>query len=58
MDDEDEQEMYQRRLKKNLCELKVRDLSILQVQGVFTADESKSESKIYVQITENPKIEE
>jgi hypothetical protein len=29
MDDEDEQEMYQRRLKKNLSELKIRDLSIL-----------------------------
>ena len=33
LDDEDEIELYQRRLKKPLYDLKVRDLSILQVQA-------------------------
>lgn len=33
LDDEDEIELYQRRLKKPLYDLKLRDLSILQVQA-------------------------
>jgi hypothetical protein len=33
LDDEDEIELYQRRLKKPLYDLKVRDLSIIQVQA-------------------------
>jgi len=32
--DEDDQEIYNRRLAKPLSDLKIRDLSILNVQGV------------------------
>ena len=35
IDDEDEAEMYERRLKKDLHSLKVRDLSKMLVQGTF-----------------------
>jgi hypothetical protein len=35
LDDEDELELYQRRLKKSLFDLKIRDLSILQVQATL-----------------------
>jgi|LauGreDrversion4_2_1035121.scaffolds.fasta_scaffold31878_2 hypothetical protein len=33
--DEDEAEIYQKRMKKMLTDLKIRDLSIVQVQGVM-----------------------
>ena len=45
LDDEDELELYQRRLKKSLFDLKIRDLSILQVQANLNG---QSDSKIYV----------
>jgi hypothetical protein len=35
LDDEEELELYQRRLKKSLFDLKIRDLSILQVQATL-----------------------
>lgn len=50
LDDEDELELYERRLKKPLFDLKIRDLSILQVQATL---DGITDSKIYVQISEN-----
>jgi hypothetical protein len=49
--DEDEQEIYDRRLKKTLSELKIRDLAILQVQGVMEGDK---EVQVYAQMAEGP----
>jgi len=46
--DEDELEIYLKRMKRPLIDLKVRDLAILQVQGTLEG----KEVKIYTQITE------
>lgn len=49
--DEDELEIYLKRMKRPLSDLKVRDLAILQVQGTLEG----KEVKIYTQITEEAK---
>ncbi len=51
--DEDEAELYQRRLKRTLADLKVRDLSTFQVQG----RRDGQEIVIYVQVVENRGID-
>lgn len=48
LEDEDEAEMYQRRLKKALSTLKIKDLSKLLVQGTFP--DSSTDSQIYFEI--------
>jgi hypothetical protein len=45
--------MYSRRLKKSLSDLKIKDLSMLNVQGRLAAEEVS----IYIQIIENKEIE-
>ena len=49
--DDDELEIYLKRMKRSLMELKVRDLTIIQVQGTLEG----KEVKIYAQITEEAK---
>ena len=44
--DEDDMELYERRCKKSLSDLKFKDLSILSISGSF--NDSDQESSIYV----------
>ena len=53
--DEDEIEMYAKKLKKSLSELKIKDQSIISIQGT---DKEGNEQCIYVQIIENPELTE
>ena len=52
--EEDEGEIYERRKKRALAEIKVRDMAILQVHGVMGG----KEVKVYVQIDEDRGIKE
>jgi hypothetical protein len=52
--EEDEREIYQRRKKKTLGDLKVRDMAIVQVQAVM----DDKEVKVYVQIDEDKGLQE
>lgn len=44
--DEDDAEIYGKKLKKSLAELKFKDLTILHIHGSFL--DSSTETKIYV----------
>ena len=50
--DEDDQEMYNRRLPKTLFDLKIRDLSILSVQGTVES----VECTVSIQVFETPSL--
>lgn len=54
--DEDEAEMYERRLAKTLGALKVKDLSKMLVQGSFL--ESSQDSQIYLEIVSSPELDQ
>jgi hypothetical protein len=52
--DEDDVEMYERRMAKVLTDLRVKDNCTIQVQGVL--ESQTFESQIYAQIIENSSL--